>query len=130
MISLEECWRWPGYHRPTDDRATVGGKYVYRLLYEAAGGDEADTKSLHHKCENAWCVNPWHLEPLTQSAHMQEHGFGGDWGQADKQVCSNGHPYSPENTYVYQRKNGSTERHCRICVRDAKARYRESRRQK
>jgi hypothetical protein len=122
-ISTENCWPWPGFTRKSDGRATVRGKYVYRMLYLAATGEELP-ESGHHKCENKWCINPWHLEPLSQSDHMKEHGFGGDWGQAEKTHCANDHEYTVENTYTYKTKDGSTERHCRICRRAAKARYR------
>lgn len=69
-------------------------------------------------------MNVAHLEPVPQRENMLRAGAKfGDWGQADKQECPEGHPYDEENTYTYETKDGSTERHCRKCRRAAKARY-------
>lgn len=71
------------------------------------------------------CVNVLHLETVTQHENMLRGGVtGGDWGQADKQECPAGHAYNEENTYTYERKNGSVERHCKPCHRETKKRYR------
>lgn len=116
-----ECVRWPGAHRKSDGRPVTnhgaGPRYAYRELWEATYGALEPEILLHHTCENAWCVNLEHLEPITRSRHAVEHAKGGDWGQADKTHCPAGHPYDESNTYVYTRKDGRTERHCRECGR-------------
>ena len=123
--NLEGCWLWPAPSRRPDLRPIVSRRYVYRMVYEAATGELLDRHTvLHHLCGNAWCVNPLHVEALSQSQHVKTHGYGGDWGQAKKTHCKNGHPYDEDNTYVYIRKNGSVERHCQTCVRAAKKKYR------
>lgn len=38
------------------------------------------------------------------------------WSQ--RPTCSRGHEYTPANTYLYKRSNGSIERKCRTCHRD------------
>lgn len=124
MINTNECWEWGGSRRTQDGRAIANRTYAYRLVYEAATGEPCPPGSAHHTCENPGCINPWHLEFVTQSKHAKDHGHGGDWGQAAKTQCRNGHPYDGENTYHYVRKDGRKERHCKTCVRDAKARYR------
>lgn len=100
-----------------------GIRYAYRVLWEKERGPLNGLR-LHHRCHNPWCVNLDHLEPITQAEHIKEHGLPGDWGQADKQECPAGHPYDEENTYTYERKNGSVERHCKPCHRETKKRYR------
>ncbi len=117
------CMRWSGRHRKEDDRPMSGINYAYRVLWEEANGPIPPKMVLHHRCENSWCVNLSHLELLTQGDHLREHGIPGDWGQADKTHCPAGHPYDKDNTYTYVTKDGSTERHCRICRRAAKQRY-------
>lgn len=118
--SIDRCWRWPYSHRRTDLRPTLHRRYVYRLLYEIAAAERLPARTvLHHTCGNAWCINPWHLAPMEQSAHMVTHGRGGDWGQAAKTHCPRGHEYDQDNTYHYTRtRNGKTnrERHCRKCA--------------
>lgn len=102
---------------------------MYRLIFMAAGGKTE--KPLHHRCGNPWCVNPWHLEPMEQNAHVREHGFGGDWGQAAKTECPQGHPYDEENTYVWTNpRTGGKERHCRICTRQRQREYRARKRKR
>lgn len=123
---MTECVKWGGRHRKWDGRpvASNGKTYAYRELWEQDRGP-LEGKILHHRCLNKWCVNLDHLEALTQSEHLKEHGLPGDWGQADKQECPAGHPYDEDNTYTYETKDGSTERHCRKCRRATKKRYRE-----
>lgn len=127
-----ECTRWSGYHRKSDGRPImrVTGKnpqYAYRVLWEDMHGPLARGLVLHHTCENAWCINLDHLVPVTRARHKAEHGLVGDWGQARKTHCPAGHEYAAENTYVYTRKDGRVERHCRSCTIEAKRRYRARR---
>lgn len=103
-----------------------GREYAYRTAYEREVGPIPDKHSLHHTCENKWCVEVTHLEPMLQGQHLIEHGLPGDWGQADKTHCPKNHPYDEENTYVWtDPKTGSQERGCKECRREAKRRYRE-----
>lgn len=123
------CERWNGTHRKEDGRPVlvISGRwrYVYRVRWEEIHGPLDSAVSLHHKCLNRWCINVEHLEPMLQSDHLREHGLQGDWGQAEKTHCPSGHEYSEENTYIYSRKNGTTERHCRKCRQVHKKAYRE-----
>lgn len=71
-------------------------------------------------------LNITHLEPQSRGEHAIEHGNAtGDWGQAQKTHCPTGHEYSTENTYTHRRKDGRVERHCKICRRATKKRYRD-----
>lgn len=98
------------------------------MLWQEANGPLTPDIVLHHLCENEWCVNIEHLNPITQGQHLAEHGLTGDWGQSEKTHCPKNHPYDEDNTYTHHRKDGRIERHCRECVRDAKRRYRERQR--
>lgn len=97
-----------------------GRQYAYRLVYEAATGIHPEGVA-HHLCDNPSCVNPSHLEFISQTEHMARHEWGGDWGQARKTHCPQGHPYDSENTY---RHNG--QRLCRECRREGKRRRRRN----
>src|SRR3954453_20455089 len=44
---------------------------IHRLVYEAFV--EPLAEGLHHLCENKACVNPDHVEPLSQTEHMARH---------------------------------------------------------
>lgn len=110
------CWRWLGQHRKRDGRPVHNQRYVYRIVYQDMIGalPRGRGYALHHRCEHKWCINPKHVSPISQSDHMREHGLGGDWGEAKKTHCPQGHPYSEENTYYY--KDGW--RMCRTCLRE------------
>lgn len=114
------CWRWLGTHRSHDGRPVYQRRYVYRLTYELLIGPLPKGKGNagHHGCERLWCINPWHLQPISQTRHMQLHGLGGDWGQALKTNCPAGHPYDEANTYWWR-----GERQCRTCQRQRSRDY-------
>ena len=126
---MTPCEYWGGTHRQSDGRPILGAamSYAYRVLWRQERGPLPSEVILHHRCENPWCMNLDHLEPITQGVHIAEHGLPGDWGQAAKTHCPAGHPYSPENTYHYTRADGRRERHCRICRRENKRRFRARR---
>jgi hypothetical protein len=116
------CKRWKGTHRKHDGRPVTGdGEYAYRLEWERCNGPLPPDRVLHHTCGNVWCVEPAHLEPMSQADHVRAHDLGGDKnvGQALKTHCPAGHPYDEANTYHYR-----GERHCRECRRAAKHRHR------
>ena len=124
MIDIDRCWVWPGRIRKEDGRAMASRDYAYRTVYEAATGIALGPNVGHHTCENPACINPWHIDGISQSDHVKGHGLPGDWGQADKTHCPWDHPYDEENTYVDP--NGG--RHCRKCRRRNKQRYEEKKR--
>lgn len=106
-----------------------GKSYAYRVRWEREIGPLDPGLVLHHRCHNPACVRLDHLEPKTQAEHLREHGLPGDWGQADKTECPQGHPYDEENTYTWtDPKTGKRERGCRACRLAAKHRYRARRR--
>jgi len=66
---------------------------------------------LDHICRNRACVNPDHLEPVTQSENLLR-GAGVGLASAWKTHCPAGHPYSEANTYLPPRR---VNRMCRTC---------------
>jgi hypothetical protein len=64
------CWlcKGAGVSRPAR-----GGGPTHRIIYEEVIGPIPTKHNLHHTCENIYCVNPFHMEPLTPSAHFHRH---------------------------------------------------------
>jgi hypothetical protein len=112
------CWRWLGAHK-RDGRPVLNQKYVYRILYERERGPLPQGRDTHHSCERSWCINPWHVEPMTHSEHMKIHG---NPYQAHKTHCKAGHPFDEANTHRWKNR-----RFCRACNRASVAASKERR---
>lgn len=74
------CWIWQGYVTSKGYGQTTTpshGKTVmpaHRAIYIELVGEIGEGLVLHHTCENRLCVNPDHLEPITQAEHNRVHG--------------------------------------------------------
>lgn len=113
----DSCWNWTG------TRTWNGyGEYHYdkerfrahRFSYQELVGQIPDGLILDHLCRNRLCVNPAHLEPVTNRENLLR-GAGFPAVHAKKTTCPRGHPYDR----IY-----SGERKCSICAAQAKVRYR------
>jgi hypothetical protein len=101
------CWLWMGSRNNYGQfwRTDIKRKVMaHRFAYELEVGPVPEGLMLDHLCRQRYCVNPRHLEPVTN----QENQRRGAWGQATH--CPNGHEYTPENT---GHRNG--KRACRAC---------------
>lgn len=115
-VSVAEngCWEWQGsLDRYGYGRIWVNQKWViaHRYFFKAHKGHLPSC--LDHLCRNRACVNPDHLEPVTNKVNvLRGENFAAK--NARKTHCKNGHPYSKENTWF--RKTGA--RVCRECDRN------------
>lgn len=115
LSNPEWCWRWQAAIRSDgygafsyDGRMRVAHRYAYQLLV----GPIPAGLQIDHLCRIRHCVNPAHLEVVTQRVNL----FRGDgWpGRQKRQAhCKRGHPFDLPNTYLS--KKG--ERICRTCAR-------------
>lgn len=113
------CWAWTRHlNRDGYGHIRIGGtKYrAHRAAYMLLVGPIPDGLVLDHLCRNRGCVNPEHLEPVTDEVNRMR-GNGNDAKARRTGRCVNGHEYTPENTYV--RPEG---RQCRACARERQAR--------
>lgn len=107
------CWVWITGNGDYG-RIRVGAevKIAHRVAYELFVGPIPAGMQIDHLCRNRSCVNPSHLEPVTNRENTLR-GVGFAAVNASKTECDHGHDYTPENTYVTP--DGS--RQCRECRR-------------
>jgi hypothetical protein len=109
-----ECWLWlGGYLKDGYGQISIASKLwlAHRASFTIFRGPIPPTLQLDHLCRVRACVNPDHLEPVTNAENCRR-------GTGAKTHCVNGHEFTVENTYT-DRKNG--HRHCRECNRLWKA---------
>src|SRR3990167_6104016 len=106
------CWLWVGGVRGKGYGAFwFDGKSVqaHRFAYEAYVGPFPEGMIADHGCRVRLCVNPWHVEPVTNQENILR-GIGLPSLNVLKTHCPQGHEYSVGNTV---RRDG--DRHCRTC---------------
>ncbi len=106
-----DCLMWTGGRRGGYGRFRVDGRIVsaHRWLYEQLVGTIPAGLVVDHLCRHPACVNPEHLEPVTQRENVLR-GEGVGARHARKTHCPQGHEYTDENTYTWNR-----QRFCRAC---------------
>lgn len=129
----DECWPWIGAIHPNGygtlryEGTNTGAHRVSYILCigpiptEQELGDRVTIDHLCHSaatpecaggtdCPHRRCVNPDHLEAVTNRENIQRGYF------ASVTHCPQGHPYSGSNLYVNAHSGGRT---CRTCTRAA-----------
>ena len=120
------CWEWTacklkkGYGRIKQN----GVKYsAHRISWEMKNGKIPKGLQIDHLCRNTSCVNPDHLEPVTQKENILR-GVGITAVNAKKTECPKGHKFTDANTYITppgHRSSGS--RSCRKCRSEVGRKY-------
>ena len=113
------CWRWTaaivnGYGR--FNPRGQGTWLAHRAAYIALVGPVPGGLPLDHLCRNRACVNPAHLEPVTNAENILR-GEGYSAINARVTHCPKGHPLFGDNLWVRKRTWGD-QRECRQCHRN------------
>lgn len=115
-ISIDQssgCWIWTAYKNKSGyGVVSIGGMravLAHRVIYELLCTTIAPGKTLDHLCRVRACVNPAHLEQVSNIENILR-GVGFTANNARKTHCKNGHEFCVDNTYI---RNG--HRSCREC---------------
>lgn len=105
------CWQWTTiikgkqYSSLYHNHKNVAG---HRFFYELIVGNIPPKLGLDHLCLNKACVNPKHLEPVTDAVNKRR------WAETLTHCARANHEYTPTNTYI----NPTGHRECRICRKE------------
>lgn len=108
-----DCFFWMGARVPDGyGMIQVGDrmKRASRVAYELYVGNIPDKFTIDHLCRNRACVNPQHLEAVSNKVNILR-GIGPTATNAAKTHCKRGHEFNETNTMRFR----TNKRHCRIC---------------
>lgn len=113
-VDSDGCWLWTakvskgGY-------GVVSGKSLlaHRVSYETYKGLIPDGLVVDHLCRVTHCVNPDHLEAVTQKENLRRRDIALGMATA-KTHCPQGHEYNETNTYL----SPQNRRSCRECSKN------------
>lgn len=114
VIQSDGCIMWTGTKQHHGyGRISIGGRQgkdwmAHRLAYEHWIGPIPDNVTLDHLCQVSSCVNPTHLEPVSQSENTRR------GHRPDPDKCGHGlHDWTEENWYY----DGKGQPYCAPCNR-------------
>lgn len=112
------CWVWGGASfKDGYGKINIGNgvmRLAHRIFYELYNSDIKPGLVIDHLCENKSCVNPKHLEQVTQLENMQR------YFSKPRPNCPQGHLYDLKNTYI----NPLGRKICRKCTNISGKKYR------
>lgn len=117
-VNGTDCWPWLASLKDTGyGQFRYNGRVrpAHRFAYELIIGPIPAGLVIDHLCRNRTCVNPLHLEPVTNEENIRRGLFRVNRPKP-KTHCPSGHPYDEQNT-VIRTSNGYGYRVCRTCER-------------
>lgn len=116
------CWFWAGF---TNDEGYghFGKTRAHRWAYESRFGPIPDGLVIDHLCRTRSCVNPSHLEAVTNQENL-DRGWGRRVQSGWVDSCINGHKFTPDNTYTTAKGTSA----CRVCSAASRRKYEHKKR--
>jgi hypothetical protein len=132
----DSCWLWAG-HETADGYGKfswnrgyqVITRHVHRVAYELFVGPIPKGLTIDHLCRNKLCVNPDHLEAVTNRENILR-SDGITAVHARKKTCIHGHPLEGYNLIIRQMPNGGLMRQCRECGHIRTKKYEQKKKQR
>ncbi len=127
---LGRCWNWlaqisnKGYGQFKLTRSRTS-RPAHRWSYQYIVGPIPMGLILDHLCRNRCCVNPAHLEPVTNRENVLR-GFSPLAQAARSPLCKYGHPFDKTVNRHGKRYNGKSYRRCSICQAVSEEKYAKS----
>lgn len=116
--NASDCWIWTAFKSKGYGQFGIGGKLYksHRVAYELVKGPIPQGMTLDHLCKNKACVNPAHLEPVSQKENVLR---GTSLLALNKQKthCPKGHILEGENLVQFRLKKFG-QRVCKTCVNE------------
>lgn len=131
VTKTESCWIWSGTKHSNKGYGVFyiwngQGQIVFRAhrySVEYFFGPIDPSLTLDHLCENKLCVNPGHLEAVSNALNNQRKN------RKNLNSCKYGHPLTDENIYLYKfaTRTGHVvrQRKCKTCTKARRRRKRD-----
>lgn len=120
---LTGCWIFLGTI-DADGYGRAGSGVAHRFFYESLRGPVPEALELDHLCVRRVCVNPDHLEPVTQDENRRRGELYRRPSAWRRTTCKRGHEINDTNSVLepFTKPNGVTYvgRRCIICRRMAR----------
>lgn len=125
LDGYDDCWEWQGPLSRGGYGIThlksMSTVQVHRLSYSVMVGPIPTGLVIDHLCKNRKCVNPNHLEPVTDRENVYRANPSAVQMNVDENRCANGHIYTDVKPEV------DRSRRCMTCRREAYKRYNSKR---
>ncbi len=121
IVAPNACWNWKATkHAKGYGHIRVGNMIAkaHRIAYELTNGKIPKGLTIDHLCQNTSCVNPKHLEAVTNRENILR-GNNLCARNARMTHCKNGHEFTEKNT----RLETTGSRRCRTCLQARERQY-------